>query len=78
MFPFGWNGSKKVDTTCPNCGGKDWDKQLKRKDPQCDHCGFKQVETKVESAITMTFCEGCGCHYSNGCDTHPLSKQKKV
>jgi len=76
-FPFGWTGTK-AESCCPNCGAKGWDDQLKRKQPECESCGYKKVETKQGTEMTLVFCQGCGCHYTNGCSLHPLSQQKKV
>lgn len=58
---------------CPNCGKHDFN----GKDP-CRGCGYTNPGFKKLSECDMVFCNGCGCHYTDGCPTHPPEQQVKV
>jgi hypothetical protein len=73
---FGYYGGKVEVTNCPNCGAKGWDD--KKKDYECEKCGYHKVESKELPPIDLIFCEGCGCTRSEACTLHPPEKQKKV
>lgn len=76
MIPYGLFGGAKMEENCPNCGAKGWDPKAKH--PECDHCGYKIVETKKLDDITLMFCHDCGCTHSNVCGLHPIEHQEKV
>lgn len=71
-----WGKIKHCETNCPNCGNKDWEDETK--DFECPQCGYHKVEMNELPAGQMMFCEGCGCHYSDGCSVHDASKQRPV
>lgn len=70
FFPYGTTDV----TTCPNCGAGGW--KDKKKDYECEKCGFHKVEAKDEGDCQPTFCEGCGCTFSNPCTLHPADQQR--
>jgi hypothetical protein len=73
MYPFGYGGAADV-TNCPNCGAGGW--KDKKKDYECEKCGFHKVEAVELPPVQMMFCEGCGCTYSDGCNIHPVDMQR--
>jgi hypothetical protein len=75
MFGFGFN----TNPTCDNCGHK-----LQKPDEECFKCGYKKPITKTLDPISLVYCEGCGCTYSQAidcasvCNIHPKEAQKKI
>jgi ribosomal protein L37E len=71
FFPF---PSASDVTACPNCGTSGFNH--KKKDYECEKCGFHKVESVQLPDAQMMFCEGCGCTYSDGCNIHPVDMQR--
>jgi len=61
---------------CPNCGKPGYDEE--KKDYECRECGYHNPNLTELPPVQMTFCEACGCHYTNGCPQHDTSVQKKI
>lgn len=56
-----------MSDTCYNCGARGWQD---KKNFTCRTCGYSIPETKTMDAADILFCSKCGCHYTNGCQTH--------
>jgi hypothetical protein len=59
---------------CPNCGSANYN----AKDP-CNECNYTQPEIVEKSSVSLTYCDECGCSYSEGCiQGHEDSNQRKI
>jgi hypothetical protein len=73
MFGYGYS---KTEDNCPNCGFKGWNS--KKKDFECQQCGFHIIEAKEVAECNPHFCKVCGCSYFDICTIHPLDQQSRL
>lgn len=60
---------------CPCCNDKSWKNE---EGFICRECNYRYIAVKELGSCSPTYCEECGCGYSNGCDVHDASVQKKI